>query len=457
MKWPEEYAPGSFLPLTASLMAVLALSLLSWLGFGETRATLTQIHLAEAETIAREIRADLDRAIGFGIPLDELPGVDAYLAARLKNIPEIRFFMVTGPAGQALHQAGITGDALGDLVRLISPARLAGAKGDAGLARWESPPFALVVAPLRNSEGAVLVGVEPGQITLTLIQDLTAAWPFWLGCLLLPLTWAWVAIRGGVWEPLAQLAATMSAAARGHFDRLLIRRSRDPVGRCLLAFNSILAGLYARRQAMLTQANDVHQAVFDPEVARAVVATRDLALQDLGEGLAKPPVRFADPRASDGDLFALTFVPAGILGASTLVLSQPASWQLWSGMILGFLLAMGLGWLSGWRRGWAIGAATLFLAVLLSRLWLPQGGWDLLVPGTATTTGLALGMAWRQRRLARRAGGLGGGHWILVAGCLGGLALAWGLHGNEALTRLGATGLTLIALAGALLAPGRQG
>ena len=452
-------ASSALLPLTASLMAALALILLSWLGFEETRATLSQVRLAEAETAAREIRADLDRAIGFGIPLSELPGVEAYLAARLRDLPALRFFVVTGPAGQMLAQAGIPRDTLQDLVRQAPPSLMAGTRGDRGLTRWESPPYALVGAPLRDGQGAVLAAVEPGQITQTLVKDLAATWPFWLGCLLLPLSWAWVAVRGGAWEPLAQLATAMSAAARGRFDRLLIRRARDPIGQCLLAFNTIVAGLHARRQALVAQAEDVHQAVFDPEVAQAVLAARDQALQDLGAGLTTPPVPFVDPRASDGDLFALTFVSAGLLAISPLVMAQPPSWLVWSGLALGFLLALGVGWRLGWRRGWAIGMALLFLAVLLSDALLPQAdGRAFLLPATATTsTGLTLGMVWRQRRLARLAGGREGGLWVLVAGLLGGLALAWGLDGNEAMTRLGAAGLSLIALTGALTAPGRQG
>lgn len=405
-------------PLLAGLLAALALAAVSWVGFGETRAALTGLRVAEASAAVRAVRADLNRAIGYGAPLDQLPGVEDYLAERAARLPELRFFAVIGPDGRGLRRAGVSAD---ELDALLSPAIVStmvappdGAAGDdvTALTVLAVGRFVVVRAPLRDGGGAVLAGVEPAEITRALTADMWAKWPFWAGCLLLPAAWMAAAARGGVAEPLGRLNAALRAAADGRFDTLLVRRSRDAVGRSLLAFNAVVAGLYARRQAFVAQADEVRHAVFDMAVADAVAAARDAALADLGDGLAAAPRRLHDPRASDADIFVATLAAAGALGGAA---------------------AAGL---AGVFLTGAAAAGLVSMAAL----------------------GVSAGVAARQRR--RAAGAAGGWQAPWLAGVLAGAGLAWGLAGDPVVAGYGAGVLAIVALGvalgAALVAPQRR-
>jgi hypothetical protein len=453
--------PGAarLLPLAAALLALLVLILVSLLGFSETRETMTAVRLAGATAAARSIRTDLNRAIGYGVPLIELPGVEPYLQTRLGGLPELRFFLVTGSNGQRLHQAGISAEQADALLAQWTPQAMREAESPEGLTQQGIDPFVLVRLPLVNGNGAVLAAVEPAEITRTLIDKIMTAWPFWVGCLLLALAWATVAERGGVVEPLSRLAAAMRAAGEGCFDRLLIRRARDGVGQCLLTFNALVAGLHARRQGVIAQAEDVRHAVFDQEVAASAMTVRDAALADLGEGLATAPTRCHDPRASDADLFALAMAAAGMVGSSNSLLAGAPS-LLIPGVILGTLLpGLGLGWLMGGRRWLTASAAALLVAATLYHSFdAPEGTLALVMDAiSGGAVGLAWGVALRQRRLARLAAGIGGGLWVMVAGSLAGVALAWSFLGESLALGVCATLLAVISLAGALTAPGQKG
>lgn len=443
------------LPFLAILLALLVLGLVSVLGFNETRETLTAVRVAGATAAARSIATDLNRVIGYGVPLPELPGVEPYLATRLESLPELRFFVVTGSNEGLLYQTGLKASQVEGLLAQWTLEPPVIAESPEAVVRLESGPFALVRVPLTAASGAVWAAVEPGEITRDLTQKILEAWPFWVGCLLLALAWTVVTVRGGVIEPLARLAVAMNAAGEGRFDRLLVRRARDGVGRCLLAFNAIAAGLYARRLGFIAQAEDVRHAVFDQEVAAAATQTQAAVLTDLGEGLASTPAPLYDPRASDADFFALTLAAAGmmtsvdglVLGLPPLPILLVAAGSLVIGLVLG--------WILGWRRSLAVMTAALFLAAILCNgiAWAGDPAALAMDGAAGGAVGLAWGLVLRQRRAAKIAGGMGGGIWVILAGSLAGVALAWGLLGDSLTISVSAALLVTISLVGALSAP----
>lgn len=416
--------------------------------------TMTELRLAEAEAAARSIRSDLDRALGYGVPPRELPGVGDYLTERLAILSALRFFLVVDASGQPLYQAGIDPPTLAALLpRLPPPARDNPTPAE-GLAHLVLPPFILVSAPLENDQGLVLVAVEPGEIIEILLREITRTWPFWLSALLLALAWGWVSVRGAVLEPLTRLARGMSARGEAPFARLLVRRNRDRIGQCLLTFNAIVAGLHARRQAFIAQADDVHQAVFDPRMAEEVLRVKETTLQDLGTAMAEPPLRLVDPRASDGDLFALTLAAAAALRAASLVMTDPLVPTTWVLALIALSVGLVLGGALGWNKRLAILISCLLLAATLWDGWSPPSVASHLDMAVAMgTLALSWGMAWRQRWLTGRLGGLGGGFWVLPAASISGLSLAWGLQDASLMAHVGVVLLLGIALATALMSP----
>ena len=149
------------LPFLAVLLALMVLVVVSLLGFGETRETLTRVRVAGATAAARSIVTDLDRAIGYGVPLTELPGVEPYLETRLESLSELRFFVVTGSDGRRLYHSGIGASQVDDLLPKVAPALLADGSAEEGLARLDIEPFALVRVPLVAESDAVWAAVEP--------------------------------------------------------------------------------------------------------------------------------------------------------------------------------------------------------------------------------------------------------------------------------------------------------
>lgn len=429
MKWLEAF-PVSCPPAArlleplAVLLSLIMLLTVSWLAYEINRDAMTTVRVTETRMAARMVASSLDRAIGYGVPLNELPGVEAYLDARLRHQPDLSFIVVTDAAGVGLHQAGL------DPVRVREVLQhLTSALPDPGASNsdefLEAGGFSMIRLPLIENAGAVVVGVERAGISRGLARDVLSTWPFWFGCLFLVLAWASIAVRAAVLEPLLRLSVAMAQAGRGNFGDLLVRRARDAVGRCLFAFNATVSGVWARREALLSHAEDVRHAVFDHRVALAVDRARDEIVRDLGEGLASPPQRLFDDRASDADVLATGLAAAGSMGMISVL---PSGWAAWLSVPILVLAGFALGWRI---RHWCL-IASLAGSALLAAFW----SLSLLVTAppalsvlaqllSVAVIGLAWGIAFAQRRRAGvpmvSSGGLSGMLFGTLAGCL----LAW--------------------------------
>ncbi len=454
MKWLERWRRAATVPdgaatllllcMFAALAAGLTLVLVSAVAQHQIRESTTTERIAQATAAARAVRADLDRAVGYGIPLDEMRGVAEYLEARVAQQPELRYISVIGSLGQRIIHVGIDDERLEEVLKRM-PASL---DGDATLNSVSIGDYVVVFAPLHNGGGAVLVAVQSGEMTLALMQSLLFKWPFWAGCLLLVISWATTAVRVGMIEPVGRLASTMNeAVAHGCFSTLLIRRDRDAVGACLFFFNAVVAGLHAHRHDFVAQAEAVRHAVFDSAVAEQVEQLRDQTQQDLGAGLGTLPARYIDLRASDADFFAISLAAAGAMGLS-LMLAVSASW-----MIIVALAVFGTasGAFAGHQFGnkrWATvppAIAMLSIAVVaITHQSLLDGLAPFLAYVSGGAVGLAGGLALAQRRAAVADGGVNGGGWTVLLGGLSGLGLASSVIGDP-LT----TGVCLAPLAAA--------
>jgi len=464
MKWHERGSDAGFpvpmtsrrfaivVPILAMLFAWLAVLVVSLIAYEETRETMVEVRLAEASAVGGKVRDDLDRALGYGIPMRAIPGVSEYLSIRLLDSPRLDLFLILDEENEIVFHSGIDTERARQLVAqfLIMQPRLHDQEAR------ELAPYWLVPLVLEGG-GRVLVGIVATTVIRPFGQEFARMWSFWLGIALLALAWGALSARSSLLEPLARLRIAMVAVCEGRFGFLLERRSRDGMGRIMLQFNALVHGLHARQRALVAHAEDVRHAVFDPRVAEAVTEARDRALVDLGAGFAHEPKPFWDPRSSDLDLFAVTLIASGALAVGG-VLHVAPMWAEFTDIArgLGVLVAVVIGVLWGralpWSRalGWIVAG---LLAVLIGfehgAAFLAPVGWQAVWAG-AFGLGFGWGVAIRQRRLARAAGGLGAGLWVLAVGSLAGLGLAWGIQGDSSHWRLGALGLLLVA---ASLAP----
>ncbi len=370
------------IPAVILLAAALAMAGIGLLGTWLAQEQLGEARAAKAAAVAEAVQHDLERAIGYGIPLPRIEGVGAFLQGIADRNPDIGFLALTGTDG-ALLQSAATGGSLPDhkqmetlassLRSLPTPETRA-----ATLQPIERDGFLILRLPVRigrlSSEGGgggvgqppaghVLVGVQPGQVRGQIAGELATVALGGLAVLLLLAELAGVLARASFRAPLRRLARAMEEAAAGRFATLLGRRPRDQVGRLLFSFNALVFGLHERRQRFAAHAEEVRAAVFDPEVAEAVDRTRRSALEALGSGLEAAPRREVDSRADDIHSFAL-------LAASAATMLVPAAGASAGDLSGGMLAALPAVALAGLAAGYAIPARLRRITALLAALLL---------------------------------------------------------------------------------------
>ncbi|KAA0582608.1 HAMP domain-containing protein [Azospirillum sp. Sh1] len=429
------------IPAVILLAAALAMAGVGLLGTWLAQEQLGEARAAKAAAVAEAVQHDLERAIGYGIPLPRIEGVGAFLQGIADRNPDIGFLALTGADGMLLQSASSGGSLpdrkemetlAGSLRSLPTPETRA-----ATLQPIERDGFLILRLPVRigrlSSEGGgggvgqppaghVLVGVQPGQVRGQIAGELATVTLGGLAVLLLLAELAGVLARASFRAPLRRLARAMEEAAAGRFATLLGRRPRDQVGRLLFSFNALVFGLHERRQRFAAHAEEVRAAVFDPEVAEAVDRTRRSALEALGSGLEAAPRREVDSRADDIHSFAL-------LAATSAAMLAPGAGNLSGGMLAALPAVALAGLAAGYviparlRRIAALLTALLLLAAAVSAIAAPSG--SALASGFlgALSGGFAGGLALSY---ARRQAGDGGLPSILRALAVGALAaLLW--------------------------------
>lgn len=413
------------LPAVALLAALLAMAGVGLLGTRLAQEQLGEARAAKAAAVAGAVQHDLERAIGYGVPLDRMEGVAAYLNGIAGRNPDLGFLAVTGADGARLHAAFPEGARL-DAARLDRIA--AGLRGVASPESREAAlqPIArdgllIVRLPLRAAPGAplagyALVGVQPDQVRGQIAGELTVVALGAVAILLLLAEVAAAMAQASISAPLDRLARVMRAAADGQFVTLIGRRPRDQLGRALFAFNAAVFRLHDRRQRFAAHADEVRAAVFDAEVAQAVEAARHDALTALGPGLDAAPRRVVDARAVDARAYAALAVAGAALaalaggGTGGGMAPMPVALAVPVGFAAAFLVG------EPWRR---LAAVAVALAVALGAALVLRGFGAAGGALAGACGGLAAGLALAY---ARRQAGEGQG--VILRAVLTGLAAA---------------------------------
>ncbi|MBK1836619.1 HAMP domain-containing protein [Azospirillum sp. YIM B02556] len=398
------------IPAAILLAAALAMAGIGLLGTWLAQDQLGEARAAKAAAVAEAVQHDLERAIGYGIPLPRIEGVGSFLQGIAGRNPDIGFLALTAADGAFLQGAvtAVSGgssldhrglEALAASFRgLATPETRA-----ATLQPIERDGFLILRVPVRvgrlSSEGGgggasqppaghVLVGVQPGQVRGQIARELATVALGALAVLLVLAELAGVLARASFRAPLRRLARAMEEAAAGRFATLLGRRPRDQVGRLLFSFNALVFGLHDRRQRFAAHADEVRVAVFDAQVAEAVERTRRSALEALGPGLEAAPRREVDARADDIHSFALLAASAAAMlvpgagGAPVIMIAL-----LLAGAVAGHAVP------GRWRRIAALLTALLLLAAGVAAFALPPSSGVPAAAAAALAGGIAAGLA----------------------------------------------------------------
>ena len=107
---PPELASQMARPLILIIMGALFLSsiIFAYISFIEFNHFLEPELEKKAQLIALNIDQDLTRAVEFGIPFEELVGVDEYLDSITNEFDEVRYLEVLNSFGKSIYQSGET-------------------------------------------------------------------------------------------------------------------------------------------------------------------------------------------------------------------------------------------------------------------------------------------------------------------------------------------------------------
>jgi len=265
--------------------------------------------------VGQAIAADLERALGFGVPLPALVGVDAWFADIVQANPVIAALAVSDAQGRLLAGHGLP-DGLA-----VALAGRTSAMNDT------LDGLHLRTLPLHGRDGQPagwlhVGGVAPGS--------LLPAWPTLLG-LALPVGLA--AVAGLCWlvqrrlaRPLQQCREAVEQVIAGRLPRLPAPAARDPAAQLQRALAHRLADLRNRQAQLQLKIGEVRAAHFDPVVLARLDALAARAGADLDPDASLPAPREARAPHHLPDLprrvLAAGAMALGLTAASLLVIQH---------------------------------------------------------------------------------------------------------------------------------------
>lgn len=254
------------IPALAVFVATLAAS----------RANLAPEISRKGEAVGRSLVVQMERAVGYGIPLDRLAGMGEFLQGAIAENPDILYLAVVDPAGRTLHSAR---NAHYDGRLITQPAA------------WRNPDVPLIELPVRSAGrtiGQLVIAQDPDMLLrIYLAAQRNLAIALVIGLFLAVEVIVYLTGRT-VLEPLRQADRLMAQAAAGDFTRTAADPGDDEIGHFLGAYNRLIHTLNRRFEDLAVYAEDVRAAMLDPEAAKqaAAAGARALAGRRFGTGAA---------------------------------------------------------------------------------------------------------------------------------------------------------------------------
>ncbi|ARJ64373.1 MFS transporter permease [Magnetospirillum sp. ME-1] len=222
----------------------------------------------KAEAIGRDLEASVERAVGYGIPLDQLQGVDQFFAPVLAANPELRYLAITDRSGKVLFAEG------------AEPAALESVYGGADFTADMDHPrkftlgaFIDMAQPLTikgSRIGHVHVGMDQDYVRGRLQEILIDLGVVTLVALLVAVEILLFVVTFNITGPMRVVGVVMDRVRRGDFSCSAGITSDDEVGRFVHGFNSAIRladQLFRRLEAYIDEVKAAH---FDQGVVEKV-------------------------------------------------------------------------------------------------------------------------------------------------------------------------------------------
>lgn len=261
-------------PLFIRLLLLVVLVLVppvAWIAYqamGEFTRGLVPEMDKKAEAIGRDLELSIERAVGYGIPLDQLQGVDQFFAPVLAANPEIRYLAVTDRTGKVLFTEGAEPNALNaiyggvDFVTDMEHSR-----------KFALGSFIDLAQPLSikgSRIGHIHVGMDQDYVRGRLQEILIDLGVVTLVALLVAVEILLFVVTFNITGPMRVVGTVMDRVRRGDFSCSAGVTSDDEVGRFVHGFNGAIRladQLFRRLEAYMEEVKAAH---FDAGVVEKV-------------------------------------------------------------------------------------------------------------------------------------------------------------------------------------------
>jgi len=248
------------LVLLALLVLVPPVLLLSYDALGDFGKGLVPEMDKKAETVGRDLAASIERAVGYGIPLDHLQGMDPFFQPVLAANPEIRYLAVTNRDGHILFLTG------GSEREALEP-YYAVADFDADHGRplkSNIGNFVDLAQPLTAKSGVIghiHVGLDQDFVRDRLMDIAVDIAVVALVSLLVAMEILLFVVTFNVTGPMRAVGLVIDNVRRGDFTSASGVSSADEVGRFVHAFNAAIRhadDMFRRLEAYIEEVKAAH-------------------------------------------------------------------------------------------------------------------------------------------------------------------------------------------------------
>lgn len=207
--------------------------------------------------IGQSVQGDLQRALGYGIPLADLRGVDTWLAKIVDSNPLVSGMAVADTRGQLLAQYGLSAEL---------QASLKG--GTPGSQLLELAGQRVRMLPLKAADGSGQAGVlyVAGQVPSANAQVFGETLLLALAMVALAGALSWRIIRSRLARPLARVRESLAGLAEGRIGTPPRPPVTTPVSALQATVASRMHDLSERNRQLAFRIAEVRAAHFDPAI-----------------------------------------------------------------------------------------------------------------------------------------------------------------------------------------------
>ena len=251
--------------MLAVLVLVPPMAVASWRALDHFEQGMAPELDRKAAAVGRDVVGQVERAVGYGIPIDKLVGVDEFFTQLLAANPEIRYLGISAANGDILFLSGARSDQLAELFHQQSDQlpQVSGRKSQVG----RLVDLALPVGDSQGLAGQVHVGFDQGYIAAKLFSILYDIAVVICVSLIFAFEVLLFMVVFNVSGPLKLVARIARHGGKGDFTHISQVSSDDEVGHFVRVFNGVvrqLDGAYRRLTAYIDEVRTGH---FDRDVA----------------------------------------------------------------------------------------------------------------------------------------------------------------------------------------------